>query len=679
MNKKLTPLIGLVIAAILLVGINLLSARLLQGSRVDLTAQKLYTVTEGTETILEDLDEPVRLTLYYSRKDGSNIPQISNYATRVRELLMEYRKIAGDKLVVEFVDPEPFSEQEDEAALAGLQGVPVGPDVALFFGLVGKNSVDTTEVIPFFNPEREEFLEYDVSRLIYNLANPKRPVVGLITALPVQGDNDPMAGFTGRPVAEPWVIYEQLGEMYEMRDLGRDLTEIPTDVDVLLLIHPKDLPAQTLYAIDQFVLGGGHTVAFIDPHAEVEVPRQDPSNPMAGLFASRESNLGPLMGAWGLRMADKVVAGDRENASMITMRDQRGVPQQMNYIAYLTLPPESLNLEDVVTSSLEVLSMVSVGILEKTEEKEGLTISPLIQTSADVMRVNVEDIRLQPKPQELLANFQPIGERQILAARITGRGQTAYPDGPPEKEEFFDPASINPANMQFPGQLPGGPLGADEEPGSEAAEIDETSATSEATEPKVIPESHLAMATKDMNIIVVADVDMLSDAFWVQTVNFLGRRLATPRTSNGAFLLNAVENLSGSSELISIRSRGTMNRPFTKLEAIAKVAQEQFQAQERKLEERLNELQEELNQLQQQTGDQSFDSVGQLAEVRQKAREEMVKTRRELRDVRRELNREVDRLGNRLRLLNIALIPALVTVLAIALGIIRVNRRKSAA
>jgi ABC-type uncharacterized transport system involved in gliding motility auxiliary subunit len=678
MNNKFTPLIGLLIAAVLLVGINLISAKLLEGSRVDLTQQKLYTLTEGTRSILRDLEEPIRLQLYFTRRVGGDIPVFNNYHTRVREMLQEYRNIAGDKLQLEFIDPEPFSEQEDEAALAGLQGVPaMRPDEPMFFGLVGKNSIDNTEVIPFFAPEREEFLEYDVSRLIYNLAHPKRPVLGLITTLPIQGDQDPMAGFTGQQVREPWVIYEQLRQLYDVRDLGRDIDEVDEDVDVLLVVHPKQLPAQTLYAIDQFVLGGGHTIAFVDPHAEAEIPRQEPGNPMAALFAPRDSNLEPLLGKWGLRLADKVVAGDRRYATMVTMRDQRGVPQPTNYVAYLSLTPEALNSEDVVTGDLQILTLGSAGILERLESVEGLTITPLIETSPESMHINVEDIRIQPKPQELLQNFVSLDKKLMLAARITGRASTAYPDGPPEREEFFDP-SQTPPGMNMPFNFPGG---ADPEPGSEAEEalIEAANGEEAEAEPaREIPESHLAQSKGDINVIVVADVDMLADPFWVQTVNILGQRIATPRAGNGSFLLNAVENLAGSSELISIRSRGTMNRPFTRVQEIAKEAQEQYQDRERRLEERLEELQQELNQIAKQTGEQGVDAIGEVAELQRKAREEMVQTRKELRDVRRELNREVDRLGNRLRWLNVALIPALVTAIAIGTGIVRINRRKSA-
>jgi len=677
MNKKLTPLIGLIIAAVLLIGINMVSARLFQGARVDLTDQKLYTLTEGTRSILRDIDEPIRLKFYYTRRVGSDIPQINNYATRVREMLQEYRSIAGDKIVLEIIDPEPFSEQEDEAAAAGLQGQPTGrPDMPLFLGLVGINSIDDREILPFFHPNREEFLEYEISRLIYNLANPKRPVVGLISTLPIQGDRNPMAGMMGQQPAEPWVIYEQLRQLYDVRNLGRDITEVDGDVNVLLLVHPKELPPQTLYAIDQYVLAGGHTVAFIDPHAEVEVPPQDPNNPMAAMFAPRMSNLEPLLGAWGLRLADGVVAGDRENATIVTMRDQQGIPRQTNYIAYLTLGSESLNQDDVVTSGLQMLSMGSVGILQKRDGVEGVTITPLFETSPDVMHVNVEDIRLQPRPQELLQNFTPLGEKQMLAARVTGRVNTAYPDGPPEPMEMFDPSEMdmnmfNGMNFDFPG-------GADPEPGSEAAELlAAEAAAQEVVASAPIPDSHIARAERDINVIVVADVDMLADQFWVQTMNFGGQRLAMPRTANGSLVLNAVENLSGSSDLIGIRSRGTMNRPFTKVEEIARAAQEQYQDRERRLEERMRELEQELQQMGQQAGEQELDAIGQLAELRRRAQDEMLQTRRELREVRRELNREVDRLGNRLRLLNIALLPALVTVVAIGLGIVRINRRKS--
>lgn len=722
MNRNLLNWGGLAIAGTVLVAVNLVSTQVFRGARIDLTEGRIYTLSDGSRNIVKKIDEPIKLRLFYSRKVAQGIPQIQTYATRVQDMLREMAAMSGGKLVVETIEPEPFSEAEDEAAIAGLNPIPINAaGDQLFFGLVGSNTIDQTEVLPFFNPQREQFLEYDIASLVSKLNTPDKTVVGVMSKLPMAGaaPDNPM----DRNVEKPWIIYEQLNEIFETQTVDPAATEIPAGIDVLMVVHPKDLSDNTLYAIDQFVLRGGRLLAFVDPHAERDPGENDPRNPYAAMFSPKKSNMDRLFKAWGVEYSPDNFVGDRANALTMTFRDNRGLPTPVQYVGYFSLEPgEGQNAKDVVSANLG--NTINMGTVGELKAAAGATTEfiPLLTTSNDSMLIATSEVQFQPDPKKMLENFKPLDRSITVAARVTGKVKTAFPEGPPAPpppDAGGTPPGMPPGMMEFPGggqdiggEAPPsaegsgeasppaseGTMGtegaaaapAEEVPVAEAtsAEASPDAAPSDASVPNVltVPEStpatgnQLTESKDPINVIIVADTDVLVDDFWSQSQQFGRQRLVIPMAANADFVFNAVENLSGSADLATIRAKKTAARPFTKIEELAKKAGERLQARQAELEKKLEEKQTELNQLVEKAGTSgSGVSAGDLAKLQEDVRKEVVETRRELREVNRELRSDIERLETKLRLINIGLIPALATVLAVVLGIIRVKRRRSAA
>ncbi len=626
--------LGIVLAAVLFVAVNVLAGSLFQGTRLDLTADRLFTLSQGTRAILAKIDEPIVLRFYYSERLGREIPSYGVYAQRVREMLEEYRDAARGKLRLETIDPPAFSDEEDRAVGFGLQAVPLNQQGEnVYFGLAGSNGADREEVIPFFQPDRERFLEYDLTKAVYNLSVTKKPQVGVLSSLPMEGE------FRGRgQPSPPWAVYTQLGQFFDLRPVARDAAEIPAEIGVLMVVHPKNLPDTTLYAIDQFVLRGGRALVFVDPHAESELARGG----QAAMGMPTNSNLTKLFDSWGLSMADDTLAGDRLSARRVNAGGQ-GRVQAIDYVLWLSLREANFDRSDVLLSEASVIQMASAGILKA---KDGATtkFSPLIRTSPQSQAIPADDVRLQPDPAKLLADFKPSGEPLTLAARISGPVKSAF-DKAPEPEK---PAE---------GQPPAPPA---------------------STAP------HRAQSEGPVNLIVVADTDMLEDRFWVSVQEFFGQRVATPGAYNGDFVVNAVDNLLGSSDLIGLRGRGLSQRPFTLLADIQREAELRFRAKERELTEKLKDTEKRLADLQGRgTGgaadaNRSILTAEQQGEI-DKFRAEMLVVRRELRDVQQDLRRDIEGVQTAAKIANIGAIPALVAIVAVVLGWLRVRRRRPAA
>jgi ABC-type uncharacterized transport system involved in gliding motility auxiliary subunit len=624
---------GIILAFILFGAINILSNTSLSTARLDLTADKLFTLSPGTKAVLAKIGEPITLRYYFSERLGREIPSYGVYGTRIREMLQEYAAAAKGKIKLEIIDPRPFSDDEDRAVGYGLQGVPVsqGGDL-VYFGLAGSNTADKEEIIPFFQPERERFLEYDLTKLVYNLSIAKKPAVGLLTGLPVQGD------FRQRP-PEPWAIYTQLTQFFDLRSIDRDAATIPADIGVLILAHPQNLPDKTLYAIDQFVLRGGRALVFVDPHAEGEMGRPG----MAAQTGLTGSNLKKLFDAWGIEMVEGKVAGDRLAARRVNAGTETRV-RAVDYLAWLQLKDEgNFNRSDILTAETGLLQMASAGIL-KPKDGVGTTVTPLIRTSPQSTQIDVDAVKMAPDPVKILAEFKPDNEPYILAARVTGKVKTAFPDGPPP-----EPAKEGEEKK--------------DQPAAPAAE--------RLTESKV-----------PLNLIVVADTDLLEDRFWAQVQEFFGQRLLIPMAANGDFVVNAVDNLLGSDELISLRSRGMSARPFVAVQEIQRDAELRFRAKERELQEKLRDTEKKLNELQSQGqpgGDAGRTILSrEQQEAIEKFRADMLSIRRELRDVQYELRRDIEGLEMLLKFINIGLIPILVAVAAVIVGVVRSRRRAPA-
>ena len=590
----------------------------LRGLRVDLTQNQLYTTTKGTRNIISGLKEPVNLYFFFSDKVAAPFPAIRTYGTRVREFLQELAASSGGKLRLTVIDPQPFSEQEDRAAEFGIRAVSLGATGdQMYFGLAGTNSTDGKQTVDFFDPAKEQFLEYDIAKLIYQLGTPKKPTVGWLSSLPMNGGFDP----SSQQATEPWLVLSQAQQLFDVRMLEPVMTAVAADIDVLVLVHPKDLPAAALFAIDQFALRGGRILAFIDPIAEADPSGAEPGNPLAAAGADRASKLGPLLKAWGVAFDPTQVVGDLERGLSVSMR-QGEAPTR--HIGILGLDESSVAKADVVTASLTSINIASSGALAPLK---GATtrFEPLLQSSTQAGLLPVARFQMLMDPATLRDGFKPTGQRYALAARITGPVRTAFPD-----------------------------------------------AVGKTAGPR------LTASQKPLALIVVADTDLLSDFLWVRQQNFFGQRVAQPWASNGDLVWNALDNLAGSGELIGVRGRQSFTRPFDRVDGLRRMAEDRFRAKEQELEGQLSSTEEKLRALQSQRADASAviltpEQEKELALFQS----EKLRIRRELRDVRLQLDQDIRSLGDRLKLINIALVPLIFAGLALLVALWR--RRRQAA
>jgi ABC-type uncharacterized transport system involved in gliding motility auxiliary subunit len=618
-NRKALSGSALVVLAVLFVAVMLLVNVVFRGARADLTQSHLYTLSDGTKNILKSIDEPINLYLFYSDKGTQDLPQLRTYFTRVREMLDEMASRSGGKIHLEVIDPLPFSEDEDRATSYGLQAVPVSAaGDKVFFGLAGTNSTNGQSVIPFLQPDKETFLEYDVAKLIHELQTPKKPVVGLLSSLPLNADFDPAT----RQMREAWAVYQQWAQLFEMRKIDpATLKAIDKDIDVLVIVQPKQLDDDAQYAIDQFVLRGGHLLAFVDPVAELDNAGADPSNPMAAMAADKSSDLPKLFKAWGIEYDPKKVVLDRARALPVTPGEGQA---PVRHAAILGLTKADFNHDDVVTANLDTINVASAGFLDLAKGAKDETLVPLIQTSSDAASVPADRMRMLQDPRALLAGYTPAGSPFVIAARITGKFRTAFP----ERKDAGALSESKDANGQ---------------------------------------------------IVVVADTDLLSDRLWVQFTPFVGQKIANAFANNGDFAVNALDNMAGSSDLISVRGRATSQRPFTTVEAIKRNADERFRSKEQELQQELSETERKLTELQSgKTQDQA-----QILSPEQKSEldnflKRKLEIRKELRGVRRQLDAEIETLGTKLKLINIVLIPVLLTLAALAFAWWRGQRRRTA-
>src|SRR6516162_1792064 len=397
-SRRATAIMALVCIALMLMSVNILAARFFSW-RLDLTRERLYTLSQGTRRTLAKIDEPITLRFYYSARLTDEVPSYGVYAQRVRELLDQYVAAAHGKIRLEIYNPQPFSDTEDRAVAFGLQGVPL--DAAgeqVYFGLAATNSTDDQQIIAFFQPERERFLEYDLTKLVHSLAFPKKTVVGLISTLPLEGDM--MAMMRGRP-SEPMAIMEQLQQLDTVKPLAPNIDAIPPDVDVLMLVHPQNLSDKTLFAIDQFVLKGGKALVFVDPISELQASHPSQLNPPG---APTASNLERLFKSWGFEVPAQTIAGDRRAAQRVGVPGSRGSTRPLDYIAWLNLKADNLNRADMITADLSHVMMATSGIVEPIEGAK-TAVEPLITTSPDSMKIPAEKLTGLPDVAGLLAEL----------------------------------------------------------------------------------------------------------------------------------------------------------------------------------------------------------------------------------------------------------------------------------
>jgi ABC-type uncharacterized transport system involved in gliding motility auxiliary subunit len=618
-GKRTYGATALLALAVLFIAVTILSTFAVRGARLDLTQSRLYSIAPGTKHILETIGEPINLYFFFSQQASAQSPQIRAYAQRVRELLEEMAQRSKGKLRLQVIDPQPYSDDEDRAGEFGLQSVPVGAHgEALYFGLAGTNSTDGREIIGFFQPEKEEFLEYDVASLIHRLTNTKRATVGLMSGLPVDASFDQQ---TGR-MQDGWQSITQLRELFNVQTIAPEATTIANDIDVLMIVHPHALSPQTQYAIDQFVMRGGKLIAFVDPQSEND-PQAAQMAQMGGGMGNRSSTLGPLLDAWGVSYDPGMVVGDRDLGLTVSL--QQGQPPAQ-HVAIIGFNKDSMDRKDVVTAALDTINVMTAGALKK-KDGAAITFEPMIQSSANSMLLPSARLAFLPDSQSLLEGFKASGERYTVAARIHGKLKSAFPNGAPAAEHTVPPA---PALKETAGEA---------------------------------------------NLIIVADSDILADPLWVRRQNVLGQGFAVAWANNGDFLSNALDNLAGSNDLISVRGRQSFFRPFKKVDELRQHASDQLLTTEKKLDRELQDTEHKLSELQSGRANQSSMVLTpeQEAELG-RFQKERGRIRKELRDVRRSLDVEIERLGTRLKIINIGLIPALITIGAIALAITRRRR-----
>jgi len=618
--RRLQSGAAIVLAGVLFVAVVLVAQTTLRGFRLDLTEDALYTVSDETREILADIDEPIRLTFYFSHDAAEGVPFVRQYAQRVRELLEEYVAYADDRIRLEVVDPKPLTEARDRAVEYGLEAVPAssGNDARIFMGLVGTNRVDGLEVIEFFEPERERFLEYDITRLVWSLQNPDKPTVGVMSRLPITETYNPGTG----EVRQPWAIVDRLQQIAEVKRVETPTDRIDPDIDVLLVAHPFGHDDATLYALDQWLVHhGGRAVVLLDPVAMVAGEREGED----GQPRVSRSEPGPLLQAWGVDVTLDRALADPRNGMVVAGGEGIGRTIHPGLIGILS---QGIDDRDVITANLERLLFGAPGVIRDPDG--GMQVTPLLRMAETAGLIPALRYAGLEHPAALARGFRPDDRRHVVAARLTGRLRSAWPEGPP-------------------------------------------------VDGKAPEAGHRAASEGEAHMVLVSDVDMLSDRLWVREQQGAGGQVARQAwTDNGDFIVNAVDHLLGSDALIGIRGEGTSARPFTRVQALEREAAAQYRETEQRLRQALEETEKRLEAL--RSGEAGGDGDVILTEAQREAlagfREKRARLREDLRRVQQQLDAEISALGERLKLLNIVAVPLLVAVMGLLVALVRRGRRR---
>ena len=660
-NKSLFSGIGLVAIGVGLV-FCVAVISLLPSLRIDLTEDDLYSLSDGTRNIVSSLENPIELMFFYSESATEDVPQIRSYGTRVQELLREIVIASNGRLSLNVIDPEPFSEDEDLATQFGVRAVPVTQGgQAIYFGLVAVQAMDensnplaspVSETLPLIRPDQEEFLEYEFMKLVTKVNQPKLQVVGLLTELDIDGGFNPIAG----QATQQWMIMDIIRQLYAVRRIDITGDSIDEEIDILMLVHPQGLSEKMLYAIDQHVMRGGKTMVFLDPSADSMVTRSQQGSLIP---AGMSSELPGLLAAWGVDYQSDKVLTDNVLALRVMMgQNQRPIA----HLGMLGVQRNYLAQEDIITSRLETINLSSAGAISQAEGAS-TRFEPIIWSSTDAMLMDASLLEDVTDPSILFDEFVSAEQSFTIAARISGVIESAFPDGRPLAEE----ADIEETDAE------------ETEAATDTDEAEVVEVANEETEELEPVAEHIARSASDVNILIFADTDMLSDRLWVRVAQFLGQRIPQPFANNGDLVINALDNLSGGADLVSIRSRGRYSRPFTRVVQLQRQADDRLRIEEAELLTRLAETEESLAELN-QTEDGQL--IGQItpeiqAEV-DRFNEEMLLTRRRLRDVQYQLSEDIEQLGSNLKWINTLLIPILMTLSILLMSFLRSQRRKTA-
>ena len=620
---------GILLALASYLLINALFSAPIFTAKIDLTEDGLYTLSDGTQAILSRLSSPIELHFFFSERLAREVPYYASYARRLGEILNETASASNGNVVIYRYNPLSFSEEEDRAVSFGLQGVPLdqGGELA-YFGLAGDNESGDIELIPFFQVEREALLEYDLMQLIYRLSNPETKVLGLMSSLPVMGDvQTQMQG----GLSMPWAIAEHLRKRFDIMNIPEAIDAIPEEIDVMMVIHPRQLNERSLYELEQFLFRGGRAMLFVDPKFESDLGMSPEQT------STSATGLNRLFKQWGIAVPEGQLVADRSMALRINAGTAEQ-PMAADYILWLRIDGDNMSATDPVTSQLPELNIATSGFIRR-DDQSALQVEPLLTSSQNSTLINADEVLgFRPDILGLAGNFQPDDKRYVLAARLSGQVQSAFADGPPPRL-----------------------------------------VSTEETQPP-------QLASGAINVVLVADADLLDERFWLRKQPFFGRPVEQKIAGNGDFVLNALGNLVGGDDLLSLRTRGVSQRPFEKIEELERQAELKYQQKERQLQVKLAETQEKIANMTilPKTGSSTTTDNPQAADMSDDQRREiamlrnqMLVIRKELRSVQLSLRQDVETLQSRLKFINIGLMPMLLIALAIMLSLYRVLRHRT--
>jgi ABC-type uncharacterized transport system involved in gliding motility auxiliary subunit len=618
---------------VVIVAVNLISNA--AKARMDLTEGKLYTLSPGTKAILKKLDSPVEIRFYHSQSETRMPSQITTYANEVEDLLEEFRQASGGKIKIRRIDPKPDSDAEEAAQADGIEPQQTGPlgGESYYFGLV--ISLDPEKAaIPFLDPNRERLLEYDLARAIGGVISTNKPVVGIMTGLPMFGmPSNPMMMRMGQRGQRPWVFVQELKRDYTVKQVQMDADKIDDDIQVLIVAHPKNITDKAQYAIDQFVLRGGKLLGLLDAQCFIDRDQSQPNNPLAGMMPGGGSSLPKLLQAWGVAFESTKVVADLGYTREISFQEGQP-PRPMP--TFLFVNPEGINKQDVVTSQIDNLLLAQAGSFSGTPAT-GLKQTVLLHTTKKSELV--DGMTAQFSPQKITDDFKASNTEYPLAIRLQGKFKTAFPEGKP-------------------------------------AEAPADDKDKEKKDEKKPADNSLKESKTDGVVILIGDADFLFDNFCVQINPLFG--VATPINGNLGLAQNMVEQLAGDANLVGTRSRGALRRPFTVMQKMQAEAEDAGREKIQKLNQELQNAQNQLNELQakKEPGQKLILSPEQqtkIAEFQKKQRD----TQRELRELRKNLRQDIDSLETKLKVANIGAVPALVIVAGLAMFFVRKQRTKA--
>ena len=603
---------GLVIVLLIIILVNVLFSGV--NLRWDFTEEKLYSLSEGTKKIISEIKNDVTIKVFYSKSIESIPVPIKNFAPRAIDIVKEYKAYGDGKIHTEIYNPLMDSVEEEWAKTYGIKDIDLPTGDTLYFGMVIV-SADREEVLAFLDPTKEKNLEYDITHAITKVQSDKRPKIGILSFMDIYGNPPPPVLMSdAEPARPPWYFITELNKTYDVKEFRMTATTIDPDIDLLFLVFTKNMGLELEYAIDQYLLSGGRLIVLADPYTMIQTGAPD----YAKWYSPDR-----LLSAWGVKMDSQQALADYGFATRyVSGRDNQVVENPF----WLSLGEDAFNPDNVISANLDSMLFSITGVVQKTEEM-GLAYEPLIQSSTQSMLISRNKIRRNPA--DMRRDFVASEKRYDMAVMLSGEFSTAFPDGPPEKKSIE----------------------------------------------KGWQKKHLNKSQKPSSVLIISDVDMISDDNYVQHKTYLGQAVSEPFNDNLNFILNACEILTGNEELVNIRSRGKFERPFNKVLALEKAAQIKWMAQEQELEKKIEETSMKLEKLQKQknAAQEFFVSEAQEAEIN-KFRSQKHEINTKLKEVRRNLRADIDRLGRKVKFINIFLMPILVSIIGILYATYKRNR-----